>query len=418
MQSVIRALASLYSAYRLVCTNEGLYHLHTERIFVCISHQKSFRQLTSKLAKKELDAYGAAGSIAEEVLSAIRTVIAFGGQTKETNRYGDKLVFARDNNIRRSLLSGIGFGMLWFFIYGTYALAFWYGVGLVMEERDYDDADRTYDSGTMVTVFFSVMMGSMNFGIASPYIETFGIARAAAAKVFYVIDNEPVINASKGNGEKPEKFRGDIEFKDVHFQYPSRKAVKILQGLNLTIKAGETVALVGSSGCGKSTCLQLIQRFYDPESGSVSLDGHDLKTLDLTWMRQNIGVVSQEPVLFGTTIAENIKYGNINATQEDIERAAIKANAHGFISALPQRYETIVGERGAQLSGGQKQRIAIARALVRDPPILLLDEATSALDTNSEAKVQAALDSVNTLHPKLTFYSNMFYRRAKKGPQL
>ncbi|KAI7815643.1 ABC subfamily B member 5, partial [Rhyzopertha dominica] len=241
-------------------------------------------------------------------------------------------------------------------------------------------------------VFFSVMTGSMNFGIASPYIETFGLAQAAAAKIYSIIDNIPVINKSKGVGDRPEKIEGNIVFQDVHFHYPSRATVQILNGLNLTIKAGETVALVGSSGCGKSTCLQLIQRFYDPLSGSVSLDGKNLKNLDLEWLRQHIGVVSQEPVLFATTIGENIRYGYKSATQEDIERAAVKANAHSFIKNLPDGYNTIVGERGAQLSGGQKQRIAIARALVRDPSILLLDEATSALDTNSEAKVQAALD--------------------------
>lgn len=273
----------------------------------------------------------------------------------------------------------------------------------------------------------------MNFGMASPYIETFGIAQAAAGKIYSVIDNLPIINKSKTSGEIPDKVEGNITFQDVKFHYPSRATVqvswhfpakccivpnnysifKILKGLNLSIKAGETVALVGSSGCGKSTCLQLIQRFYDPVSGNVStyyrlqspwyshnalqisLDGRNIKSLNLEWLRQNIGVVSQEPILFGTTIADNIRYGSLFATKDDIETAAKKANAHHFISKLPQGYETLVGERGAQLSGGQKQRIAIARALVRNPPILLLDEATSALDTSSEAKVQAALDSVS-----------------------
>jgi ATP-binding cassette subfamily B (MDR/TAP) protein 1 len=180
----------------------------------------------------------------------------------------------------------------------------------------------------------------------------------------------------------------------------------------LDIKSGETVALVGSSGCGKSTCIQLIQRFYDATSGSVSrcvflfdtfykiicvkvtIDGNNITKLNLTWLRNKIGVVGQEPALFAATIADNIKYGNLSATQDDIEKAAKKANAHNFIKSLPRGYNTLIGERGAQISGGQKQRIAIVRALIREPKILLLDEATSALDTTSEAEVQAALDAV------------------------
>ncbi|KAK9700678.1 ABC transporter [Popillia japonica] len=365
--------------------------------------------LTTKLAQKEMDAYGGAGAIAEEVLGTIRTVVAFGGQKKELERYEEKLVFARNNNIKRSLFSGIGFGLLWFFIYASYALAFWYGVKLILEERHLPDDKVTYDAATMVTVFFSVMTASMNFGMASPYIEAFGIARGAATKVFSVIDNEPVINQwhrrtsklSASHEAQPPKSSALsttspslINLKGA-FSYPSRSDVEVLRGLDITINSGETVAIVGSSGCGKSTCIQLIQRFYDPMSGQITLDGHDLKELDLTWLRENIGVVSQEPILFGTTIAENIKYGKQNASQEEIERAAKKSNAHTFITSLPQGYNTLVGERGAQLSGGQKQRIAIARALIREPVILLLDEATSALDTKSESKVQAALDNAS-----------------------
>lgn len=181
----------------------------------------------------------------------------------------------------------------------------------------------------------------------------------------------------------------------MHFHYPSRPDVKVLQGLNLVINPGDTVALVGSSGCGKSTTIQLLQRFYDPVSGDVYIDGTKITDFDLSYLRSQIGLVGQEPILFDVTIAENIKYGCPSATKEQIESASKKANAHDFITNLPQGYETLVGERGAQLSGGQKQRIAIARALVREPTILLLDEATSALDTNSEVQVQAALDSVS-----------------------
>ncbi|CAH0547999.1 unnamed protein product [Brassicogethes aeneus] len=348
---------------------------------------------TSRFGKKELEAYGSASAIAEEVLTSIRTVVAFGGQHKEMQRYTEKLNVAKTMNIKKAKFFAFGFGLLWFFIYGSYALAFWYGTKLVVDRLN--GGNDVYTPATMITVFFSVMTGSMNFGMSSPFIEAFGVARAAAAKIFQVIDNEPIINASKNNGEKIENLKGNIQFNKVSFNYPSRKAVQILNGLTFDIKAGQTVALVGSSGCGKSTCIQLLQRYYDPLEGEVTIDGKNLKDLDLTWLRNNIGVVGQEPVLFGTTILENIKYGKQDATQEEIIVAAKKANAHEFIKNLPNGYNTLVGERGTQLSGGQKQRIAIARALVRNPSILLLDEATSALDNNSEARVQKAIDSVS-----------------------
>ncbi|XP_047112212.1 ATP-dependent translocase ABCB1-like [Schistocerca piceifrons] len=346
--------------------------------------------ISARIARKEMQEYGKAGAIAEEVLGSIRTVIAFGGRDKEVERYKKNLGTAKDLNVKRSFFSSMIFAFLWLFIYSGYALAFYYGVGLII--RDMDKVDKVYDASTMVTVFMGIMSASMMFGLASPYIEVFSISRGAAAKVYAVISRESQIDSMSEEGDRMDQVVGSITFKDVKFEYPSRKGVKVLKGLNLSIKGGETVAIVGSSGCGKSTCIQLIQRFYDPLEGEVQLDGHDIRNLNVGWLRSQIGVVGQEPVLFQTTIAENIRYGRDGCSMEDIEEAAKMANAHGFISKLPLGYDTMVGERGAQLSGGQKQRIAIARALVRRPKILLLDEATSALDTGSEAKVQAALD--------------------------
>jgi ATP-binding cassette, subfamily B (MDR/TAP), member 1 len=226
-------------------------------------------------------------------------------------------------------------------------------------------------------------------------------ARGAAAKLYQTIDRVPAIDSSDPSGEKPEKVEGEITLENIKFNYPSRPTVPVVKGVSLTFKAGKTAALVGASGSGKSTVISLVERFYDPLEGVVRLDGRDLKTLNLKWLRSQIGLVSQEPTLFATTIKGNVAHGLIgtkweHAPEEEkfaiIKEACVKANADGFISKLPLGYETMVGERGFLLSGGQKQRVAIARAIVSDPRILLLDEATSALDTQSEGIVQDALD--------------------------
>ena len=225
--------------------------------------------------------------------------------------------------------------------------------------------------------------------------------RGAAAKVYDTIDRVPDIDSADPNGEKLDNVKGEITFEGVNFSYPARPTVQVVKGLNITFAAGKTAALVGASGSGKSTIISLVERFYDPTDGVVKLDGHNVKDLNLKWHRNQIGLVSQEPVLFATTIKNNVAHGLIgtqyeNASEEEkdvlIKDACLKANADGFISKLPGGYNTVVGERGCLLSGGQKQRVAIARAIVSDPRILLLDEATSALDTQSEGIVQDALD--------------------------
>ena len=249
-----------------------------------------------------------------------------------------------------------------------------------------------YNAKSLLTCFFSVLIGGFQIGQAAPYVEALMIAKTVAGPIYKIIDRVSLIDSSSTAGIKPTKVRGDISFKEIFFNYPSRPDVKILRGLSLDISSGKTIALVGSSGCGKSTCIQLVQRFYDPDHGKVTLDGVDLKELNVGWLRENIGIVSQEPVLFDCSIKENVLFGKPSATDQEIEEACRNANALDFIRKLPQKFDTMVGERGAQLSGGQKQRIAIARALVKNPQILLLDEATSALDNESESIVQAALD--------------------------
>uniref|UniRef100_A0A4W2DG11 ATP binding cassette subfamily B member 1 n=1 Tax=Bos indicus x Bos taurus TaxID=30522 RepID=A0A4W2DG11_BOBOX len=341
-------------------------------------------KILSSFTDKELLAYAKAGAVAEEVLAAIRTVIAFGGQKKELERYNKNLEEAKRIGIKKAITANISMGAAFLLIYASYALAFWYGTSLVLSGE--------YSIGQVLTVFFSVLIGAFSIGQASPNIEAFANARGAAYEVFKIIDHKPSIDSYSNTGHKPDNIKGNLEFRNVHFHYPSRNEVKILKGLNLKVGSGQTVALVGNSGCGKSTTVQLMQRLYDPTEGMVSIDGQDIRTINVRYLREIIGVVSQEPVLFATTIAENIRYGREDVTMDEIQKAVKEANAYDFIMKLPNKFDTLVGERGAQLSGGQKQRIAIARALVRNPKILLLDEATSALDTESEAVVQAALD--------------------------
>uniref|UniRef100_A0A669Q4U8 ATP binding cassette subfamily B member 11 n=1 Tax=Phasianus colchicus TaxID=9054 RepID=A0A669Q4U8_PHACC len=316
------------------------------------------------------------------------TFISFSFIFMSSYRYDKNLVYAQHWGIRKGIIMGVFSGYMWFVIFLCYALAFWYGSKLVLE-------DDEYSPGTLLQVFFGVLVGALNLGQASPCLEAFATGRGAATNIFETIDRKPTIDCMSEEGYKLDKVRGEIEFHNVTFHYPSRPDVKILDNLSMVIKTGETTAFVGASGAGKSTIIQLIQRFYDPTDGMITLDGHDIRSLNIQWLRSQIGVVEQEPVLFATTIAENIRYGRDDATMEDIIRAAKQANAYKFIMDLPQQFDTHVGEGGSQMSGGQKQRIAIARALVRNPKILLLDMATSALDNESEAIVQEALQKAH-----------------------
>ncbi|XP_039380536.1 ATP-dependent translocase ABCB1-like isoform X2 [Mauremys reevesii] len=335
---------------------------------------------------KELTAYARAGAVAEEILTSIRTVVAFNGQMKALAKYDINLENARKVGVKKSITIYTSLGFTEFISFGALALAFWYGTKLTVEEKE------NYDIGRVLIVVFCLLRGSFYLIQGFPHLECVASARGAAYEVYKVISKHRLLDSSAKEGHRPDKLKGEIEFKNIHFSYPSRPDVKILKGLNLKVQSGKTIALVGSSGCGKSTAIQLLQRFYDPVQGEITLDGRDIRTLNIKWLRERICVVSQEPILFATTIAENIRCGREGITDSEIEKAAKEANAFDFISRLPDKFNTMVGERGAQLSGGQKQRIAIARALARNPRILLLDEATSALDTQSESIVQAALD--------------------------
>ena len=240
-----------------------------------------------------------------------------------------------------------------------------------------------------------VLNGGAMIGMSFTALVDINNAFSATEKIFEVLDRKPKIDCNPMAGLKLDQISGNTDIQDGVFAYPTRKNINILKKLNLSIQKGEKIALVGQSGCGKSTVIQMIQRFYDLDEGSLSLDNNDIRNLNLPFVRSNLGIVSQEPVLFNKTIAENIKYGDNDRDipMNEVIESARKANIHNFVTGLPQGYETNVGGKGTQLSGGQKQRVAIARALIRNPQILLLDEATSALDTESEKVVQAALDN-------------------------
>ncbi|CAF1523752.1 unnamed protein product [Adineta ricciae] len=332
---------------------------------------------------KEVKAFAVSSAIAQEVLQNIRTVTAFHGQEKEEKRFADSLIAAKTTGIRKGFYMGLCQGLSTLFNYSATALTLWYGLQLTRTDCEH------YSSGSAFVVLFACMSATSGISQLLPNIQSFAEAAGSSVYVFDLIERCSFIDAFADSGEKPDTINGDIEFENVTFAYPTRLEAPILRKLSLLIPSGKTVALVGSSGCGKSTAIQLIQRFYDPESGRILLDGRNIIRLNVTWLRSQIGVVSQEPVLFTGSIEDNIRYGKVDATDEEVEAAAKMANAHDFIMALPEKYKTPSGDK---LSGGQKQRVAIARALISNPKILLLDEATSALDNTSERIVQDALD--------------------------
>ncbi|CAF2086942.1 unnamed protein product [Rotaria magnacalcarata] len=336
-----------------------------------------------KYTAKEIQSYSKASAVAQEVLGSIRTVTAFGGQKKEEQRFSENLLEAKQIGIKKGLYLGICQAAAQAAIYLAFAITFWYGPYLVRYEC------KNYDAGSVIVIFVSCLQSTFSISQIVPNIQAFAEASGSGGFVFDIISRISKIDSFKNDGDIPSSIVGDIELQNVRFTYPARKDTPILQGVSMKIPTGKTVALVGASGCGKSTTIQLIQRFYDPDGGLVLLDGKDIKTLNVAWLRQHIGVVSQEPVLFTGTIEENIRFGKQDATDEEVIAAAKMANAHEFIMALPDNYKTSSGDK---LSGGQKQRVAIARALISNPKILLLDEATSALDNESERVVQDALD--------------------------
>ncbi|GMF28770.1 unnamed protein product [Phytophthora lilii] len=331
--------------------------------------------------------YAEAGAVAEETLGSIRTVSSLNAEKLAIDKYNERAAKAEETNIQMAKFSSCVFGLFMCSIWLMYAAGLWYG-GLKV-------AHGKASPSEVFQSFFGVLMGTISLGQITPNISAVAEAKGAAAQIYKILDTPSAIDASKEDeGDTPESCVGRIQAFHVNFTYPSRPDVQILNDYNVTIEPGQTVAFVGASGGGKSTLISLIERYYDPSEGTILLDGRDVKTLNVKWLRSQIGLVSQEPVLFATTVFENIAAGGKDITRDQVVAAAKLANAHTFIMTLPQQYDTLVGEKGVSLSGGQKQRVAIARAIVREPKILVLDEATSALDAESERVVQAALNDL------------------------
>eukprot|EP00250_Pteridium_aquilinum_P022329 c25352_g1_i4 orf=3-1601(-) len=307
-------------------------------------------------------AYVQAGEIAQEVFSNIRTVQSYRGEEKACKSYAEALLLSNYVGKRSELAKGLGVGLTYGASFASFSLLLWYAGKLIRNGET--------NGGSAFATILTVISSASAMGQAAPNFAAISKARVSGYTILSMIQRKPLIAHNTDDGLKLANVDGNIELKDVTFSYPSRPSTLVFQKFSLFIPAGKVVAIVGSSGAGKSTVIALIERFYDPISGEVLLDGHNIKNMQLRWLREQMGLVNQEPALMATSILENILFGkDSDASMDEVEKAASIACAHDFIDALPARYETQVGERGVQLSGGQKQRIAIARAMLRNPSV-------------------------------------------------
>lgn len=340
-----------------------------------------YGRMLRAVSREVQDALAESTAVAEESLSGIRTVRAFAREDTEVDRYGEAVETSFRLARRRSRLRGVFLGLTTFLGYSSIAGVTWYGGRLVGAGQ--------MTIGELTSFVLYTFTLAVAIGMLTSLWADMSKALGASERVFELLGREPQV----ASGDLTlEDVRGDLRLEGVDFSYPSRPEAKVLSGFSLELRPGEVVALVGPSGAGKSTVAALLTRFYDLDGGRILLDERSYEDLEVDWLRRQVGVVAQEPILFATSIAENISYGKEGASEDEIVAAAKAANVHEFVSALPEGYQTLVGERGVRLSGGQKQRVAIARALLKNPRLLILDEATSALDAESEHLVQEALD--------------------------
>ena len=340
-----------------------------------------FGRYIRRISKQAQDELANTNVVVEETLQSINAVKAFTNEAFEVNRYGTSLQKVVNYSLKAATFRGGFVSFLIFGLFGGIVGVVWYGGQLVAE-------GQIILSELITFIMYTAFIGGSVGGLGDIYAQlqrTIG----ASERVVEILGEQSEISLEP---TAPLILKGHVEFKNVAFSYPSRADVAVLRSLSLRMKAGEKIALVGYSGAGKSTIVQLLMRFYEPSSGKILVDGRAITDYNLTSYRQNMAIVPQEVILFGGTIFENIAYGKANATHAEVVEAARQANALDFIESFPEAFNTLVGERGIKLSGGQRQRIAIARAILKDPSILILDEATSSLDAESEKLVQEALD--------------------------